>query len=320
MKKIGLVILVLVLLTAVAFLRNYFDNIKDDKSRLEHLASDFSILISEPKGNQQAANLTLGKSAIMITRSWCKSHVDQSGYGHKGVTIMYVHVYSPRYETHELYEPILKILGESPEQASWVFQHPDLRVRLLGFAAIEDHLRASSRPARAVSIAVDKSRLLESLGLLVQDKDPFLAGAVLWKLGKEKFFRAGILDKGFAHLCTEVRYASAKYAGRVQESLDAVELRELIGILIDHIDDRDGAVRGKCYSALGGAVFQLDCRLQRVKKERNATFPRELVKLPESPMGWDNLAIKSWNRAHEVKQMWQSWFDSLPEYGDISDK
>jgi hypothetical protein len=90
--------------------------------------------------------------------------------------------------------------------------------------------------------------------------------------------------------------------------------------LIEHIDDRCGAVRGKCYGTLGHALFELDCRLQGVKKERQTSFPRVVVKLPELPMRGDRLVTESWTRAHEVKQTWQEWFDLLPEYSDNSSK
>ncbi|MHC4646984.1 MAG: hypothetical protein ACYTBJ_15925 [Planctomycetota bacterium] len=330
MRKIFIVLLILVVLSLVGFLRHYFDRVKDDKSRLEWLASKYSILVSEPKGNQQVATLTLDKPAIMITRHWCRPHVDQSGYGHEGVTNIYVRLSSPRPDQDELYTLIFTILAQSADQVNSVFEHPDLRVRLLGLAAIEDYLRASSRPTRVVSpryssrypaassTDITKPRLLEALALLADDTDPFLAAGALFTLSNEKFLRPDILKKGFAHSCTEVRYAAALYAGRGQEALDAAEMRELIGVLIDNIDDRDGAVRGNCYNALGGALFQLDWRLQGIEKERNNTFPREVAKLPQLPMGWDNIAVKSWTHAHEVKQMWQKWFDALPDCGGSS--
>ena len=108
------------------------------------------------------------------------------------------------------------------------------------------------------------------------------------------------------------------YADHVLEVLDVDRLRETLGILIEHIDDRDAVVRAKCYSALGHAVFELDCRLQDIKADRQGTFPAEVVKLPELPIRWEDLAKGSWTRASQIKLMWQGWYESLPQYGDTS--
>jgi hypothetical protein len=319
MKKTVLVVLILVLLTGVAFLAHYYRATKDDTSRLEAAASEFSLLVPGPQGDQYVASFVRrGKPAILITRSWCRRHVDEQKYGFEGTTGMRIRVYLRRDEQEELYKLILKMLDESPKQARWVFEHSDLRVRLLGMAAVVDHLGDSRRIRRVVSSAMDGSHLLEALAVLVGDKDPFLVGAVLATLADQKFFRPTILRDGFAHGCSEVRFECILYADRVLETLDAGELRELIGALIEHIDEHDSVLQGMCYSTLGRAVFELDCRLQGVKKERSSAFNQGVTKLPELPMGWENLATGSWTRAHEVRQMWQEWFESLPEYGDTS--
>jgi hypothetical protein len=319
MKNAALVVLILVLLTALAFLMPYYRVAKDDTSRLEKLASEFSVLVPGPRGDQYAESfIHRGRPAILITRSWCETHINQDKYGFKGTTGMRVRVYLPRDEQEELYKLILKILGESPKQAQWMFEHSDPRVRLLGMAAVVDRLGDPRRTSSVVSAGIDESQLLEALAVLVEDKDPFLAGAVLATLADQKFFRPAILRDGFAHGCSEVRFECILYADRVLDALDAGELQQLIGALIEHIDERDSVLQGMCYSTLGRAVFELDCRLQGIKKERSSAFNQGVTKLPELPMRWENLAIGSWTRAHEVRQMWQEWFESLPEYGDTS--
>jgi hypothetical protein len=319
MKKIGLIVLIFVLLTVAAFLNYYLKAPKDDRSRLQKLASEFSILISEPKGNQQAVNLTGGRPAILVSRAWAEIEVKNSGWSYSGPMKFYVYLYTPRYEQREmLYELIAEMVGKSTEQARWVFEHPDLRVRLLGFAVVKE-CAGPSRPARRPALAgIDKAGLLKAVGALAADKDPFLAAGALGILDDHKFFRAEFLKNGLEHPCTEVRFECLMYAGHVLDVLDAGKLRETLGILIEHIDDRDAAVRAKCYSALGHAVFELDCRLQDIKPDRQTTFPREVVKLPELPLRWEDLAQESWTRASQVKQMWQGWYESLPEYADTS--
>ena len=139
-------------------------------------------------------------------------------------------------------------------------------------------------------------------------------------LSDQKFFRAEFLKDGLEHPCTEVRFECLMYADGVLAVLDVGKLREMLGILVEHIDDRDAAVQSKCYSTLGHAVFELDCRLQGVKQPRKTTFPAEVVRLPELPVRWENLAREGWTRASQVKQMWQGWYASLPQFGDTSDQ
>jgi hypothetical protein len=174
MKKIIIVALILVVLTVGAFVRHYLATGGDSKLRLERLASKFSILISEGRGARQAVNLTGGHPSIMISRSWAEIGVDGGGYDYTGPMKMYVHVYSPDYEQDSLYGRVLETVNESAERAKWVFEHPDLRVRLLGLAAVRKYVSDSARVGRGFSAGFDKSRLLEALGVLVGDNDPFV--------------------------------------------------------------------------------------------------------------------------------------------------
>ena len=179
MKKMGIVVLIFVLLTLAAFLNYYLKVPKDDRSRLQKLASEFSLLISEPRGNQQTVNLTGGRPAILVSRTWAEIKIKESGWSYNGPMKFYVYLYTPHGQRQTLYELIAGMLNDSPEQAKWVFEHPDLRVRLLGFATVKD-CTESSRPASKPALTgIDKAALLEAVGALAADKDPFLAAGAL---------------------------------------------------------------------------------------------------------------------------------------------
>ena len=91
-------------------------------------------------------------------------------------------------------------------------------------------------------------------------------------------------------------------------------MKQVIAALIEVLDDRDGAVRCRSYKTLGYCVSYLDRRLQGDKTKGRSSFPREVVRIPELPINWVNLATCDWDKAHDTKLKWQQWLKSLPDY------
>ncbi len=277
----------------------------------ERLADDFTICVIEPKDYTRTGLPPARTPTITVQRRWAELHLDKRGWGSSGTTGARVDVHHPDWPKPELFGRMMDAVNASPERARGIFGHRDLRVRLLAYAAMRASLRGQSG-----RIPLPAPHAVDAMDVLVAGTDASLAAGTLHMLARAGTFRAELLRRGLAHPATAVRHAASYYADRCLKRLDPSSLREVLALLIQRLDDRDGVVRGTCFNAIGHAVFELDCRLQGVRKERQHTIPQAVKKLPPLPTRYEDLALANWALAAEVKAKWQQWCEKLPDYDE----
>ncbi|KPK83589.1 MAG: hypothetical protein AMJ81_07840 [Phycisphaerae bacterium SM23_33] len=280
---------------------------KDPVTRLERLVQPLSLVLAkDAKGYQPA------RAAIVIGPRWAELKIHKGGCGHSGITGVDVELFFPpgSQKVYNVHQSFAETLNQSPELASAVFQHRDLRMRYvaLGMARHQAVFGSSSyiRPALAPHVFDAMGTMVESGG------DPLVSAEVCDILYRLKRFRLDVFRAAMDHPATHLKHSALRYARGLVGRLSVEQLRGILEPVVDHLDDRDGVTRGYCYQTLGPTVRELESELGGAKTPEGNAWPAKTIKLPPLPMRYVNIATMDWNEAVEVKKKWKAWLESLP--------